>query len=53
VNCAAESAECLHGMCSACQYEDCACECHLVQITNLDQWLEMQDDEEFQRNGFA
>jgi hypothetical protein len=23
------SAECLHGLHSACNYEDCACECHL------------------------
>lgn len=22
------SAECLHGFCSACRYEDCACRCH-------------------------
>ncbi len=24
----AYSAECLSGMCPACEYEDCACECH-------------------------
>ena len=24
-----ESAECIHGMCEACTFEDCACLCHL------------------------
>ncbi len=24
------SAECAHGMCSACRYEDCDCRCHLI-----------------------
>jgi hypothetical protein len=24
------SAECLHGMCSACTYEDCECRHHIV-----------------------
>lgn len=26
------SAECLHRMCSACTYEDCACQCHLREL---------------------
>lgn len=24
----AKSAECIHGLCSHCHYENCACECH-------------------------
>ena len=27
------SAECAHGVCSACEFEDCACECHLPAYT--------------------
>jgi hypothetical protein len=28
------SAECAHGVCSACEYEDCACECHRRQSSH-------------------
>lgn len=28
------SAECLHGMCSACTYEDCECRHHLLDATS-------------------
>ncbi len=26
------SAECLHRMCSQCDYEDCVCACHLHEL---------------------
>jgi hypothetical protein len=28
------SAECAHGFCAACRYEDCGCLCHLIDLDN-------------------
>jgi hypothetical protein len=30
------SAECFDGCCSACQYEDCACICHIENMSDDD-----------------
>lgn len=41
-----ESAECIHGMHSACTYEDCACGCHFVEdLDEFDAELDEFDDE--------
>lgn len=37
------SAECAHGVCSACQFEDCACDCHRRQSS-------MSSDDDIQEN---
>ena len=37
------SAECLHRMCSACTYEDCACRCHLLD--GMDDYADMNGDD--------
>ena len=31
----AHSVECVHDMCSACRFEDCACECHAIERDRL------------------
>lgn len=30
------SVECLHGLCSACSFEDCACDCHVEDVLMCD-----------------
>jgi hypothetical protein len=31
------SAECIGGMCGACRFEDCACECHLDEQEDFEE----------------
>jgi hypothetical protein len=33
------SAECAHGLCSDCNYQDCACECHLEEGIDDPEWV--------------
>jgi hypothetical protein len=47
-----ESAECIYGMCSACRYEDCACECHAPDEA-LEDIYERQNELEFRLNGYC
>ena len=37
------SVECAHGMHSGCQYEDCACDCHIEDLFD-DGPMELIDD---------
>jgi hypothetical protein len=50
----AESAECIHGMCEACRYEDCACLCHLLDgpEEQLEDRYDRELDEEGMLNGY-
>jgi hypothetical protein len=52
VNINTVSAECLHEMCSACRYEDCACECHIEPEETLEDRYDRELDEEGMRNGY-
>jgi hypothetical protein len=45
-----ESAECLHGMCSACRYDDCACECH---GPDEDEFYDADENTTIEKSGYA